>query len=289
MKKPPTRGWRQSLRRLFWLPLLLGVVVGVLLGATAESDDAYRTVAVINTRAASPEPNERVDLINDLTSIEDVSSVYAAVAQEFDVSEQELYDQIQVRQLAGSTSVSISFTSDAGNEVFRREVIQAFLDQVVAYLQPDSPTSAFRAAERAQNAAIDAYYAAIEDNGGFLPSDTLQRLQQRLIRARDARDTRRQEQLQAKLPTAIRRAAEFERLRAEKDRAIAQVTAVSQAEASSSESGLADLRPAFVDDDVSKQLSSSPALRRGVAGGVATALVVAAVIAVLAARRRRRP
>lgn len=285
-KAAPTTGWRRTLRRFFWLPLLLGLVVGSVLAATAESEDAYRTVAVVNTRAASSEPNERVDLINDLISIEDVSSIYATVAEEFDVSEQQLHDGLSVTQIAGSTSVSISLTSDDGNEVFRREVLQAFLDEVVGYLGPKRPTSALTTAENAQNAAIDAYYAAIENNGGFLPSDTLRRLQQRLIAARDAQDVQRQQQLRQLLPGAIHRAAEFEKLRARMSRAIAQVTAVSEAEASSSTSGLADLRLTFVDDDVSKQLASSPALRRGVAGGLATALIVAAIVIVLGARRR---
>jgi hypothetical protein len=285
-------GLLAPLRRLWWIPLVVGIIAGVVVGSLAGSSVGHETRAVVNTRTATPLPNERVDLINDLTTVVKVSSVVSAVAENFDLTADELRDGLTISRLETSTFVDIRLTTDRGDDSFRREVVQAFVDEVVAYLEPSSPSMAFENAEEAESAAIDAYYAAIEDNGGLIPSDTLNRLQARLIEARAERNTKLVSSLEASVPRATRKAAEFEKLRAQMRRAGVQLEAITQSDAESSASGVANLEISFVDSSGAQGVLSSLALRRGVAAGLAAALVTAGIVVLVSgarARKRERP
>jgi hypothetical protein len=281
-------GWRDSLRAWWWLPVIAGVLAGLAVGVLAGSDVGRTTSAVVNVRAASTLPNERLDLINDLGAITAVTEVVEPVAEAHGLTTSELREALGVRQVESSTQVRMSVTLDR-DEDERRQVLEDFLDAVVAYLDPQAPSAALEAARAAEADAIAAYYQAIEDNGGVAPPDELRRLEQRIVQQTAEGNRGRAERLRRFLPTVIRQNREFAELVSARDRATTSLEELTSADLLDSSRGPGDLRLSFVGEGADPTtVTSSLAVRRGGAAGLAVALVVAVVVAVAGPARRRR-
>jgi hypothetical protein len=283
------REWLAPLRRWWWLPAVVGVLAGIFVASLAGAPVGHNTSAVVNTRAASSLPNERIDLINDLSVALRVSEVVGPVAKAVDMSPAAVRKAISVSRVQASTLVRITATTQHGDDAVRRRMIEAFLDAAVAYLQPPSPSRALAAAEKAERRAITAYYGAIEANAGVPPTDELTRLQQRIVQAARDGDRARRVALTRQLPPMIDAAARFTELTSRRDRAIANARTTSQSDLIASNGGIAALSPSFLDGaSDTDSITSSVALRRGVAGGAAAAVLVAALVLVLGRARRLR-
>lgn len=275
--------WPSALRRLWWLPLLVAVISAVVVGFNSPTTTADSTSAVVNTRSASSLPNERLDLINDLSAVLDVTSVINPVAAQSDMSPGELREALVIKRIESSTLARITLTTSAGDDRFRREVIKRFLAETKDYLGPTSPSPALEAAELAESEAIDDYYEAIEANNGQVPTETFTRLLARLVDAQAANDKRLYEQLLSFLPNMSEKAKEFERIDNRRARATANLRIISQLEIQESGSGPAGLQLTFLDTPAQNDsLTSSEPLRRGLGAGLAAGLVVAGLIVLLA-------
>ena len=279
-------GWLDPVRRLWWLPLVIGVLAGVTVGSFTHATTDETSSAVINTRSGSSLPNERVDLINDLIATSKLSSVTNPVARDNGLTGPELRAGLRVERIEASTLARITLTTSKGDEDFRRDVIRQFLTSVQDYLVPDRPTPAFKAAQQAEGKAIDDYYQAIADNGGMDPSTTFQRLQGNLIDAQRAKDKPLQRTLRSFVPRAAKRAAEFEKIDRRRDRAVATLKSLSTSELTAATSGPAALELSYLASNREAGITDSVPLRRGIAAGLAAALVVAGLLLMLARGRR---
>lgn len=282
------RPWWTPLRRWWWLPLLAGVAAGIAVGSLAEGTVGSSTSAVVNVRAASTLPNERLDLINDLSTVLRVSEVVDPVADDAGMTSGELRDAVTVARVEDSTQVRLTVTSD-GDEAERRAVLEGFFEAAVGYLQPTSPSATLQQAQQAEADAIAAYYDAIEDNGGIAPPDELARLQDRIVEAARTGQTDRLATLRAAVPTVIADNRRFAELTAARDRATATLEEVTAADLVATSRGPQDLRLSYLDSSADQvSITSSVAVRRGVAAGLAAALVVGGLVVLLARRRRLR-
>ncbi len=279
-------GWLDPVRRLWWLPVVIGVLAGLAVGSFTHATTDETTSAVVNTRAGSALPNERLDLINDLVATSKLTSVTNPVARDNGLSGPELRAALQVERIETSTLARISLTSSQGDEEFRKKVIQEFLDSVRDYLVPEGPTPAFKAAQQAEAQAIDAYYQAIADSKGMDPTQTLERLQGNLIQAQKDKDKKLQNFLASLVPRASRKAAEFEKVDARRQRAIQTLKSLATSEVTQAESGPAALTVSFLATNREAGVTDSVPLRRGLAAGIAAALVVAGMLLLLARGRR---
>ncbi len=279
-------GWLDPVRRLWWLPVVIGVLAGLAVGSFTHATTDETTSAVVNTRAGSTLPNERIDLINDLVATSKLTSVTNPVARDNGFSGPELRAALQVERIETSTLARISLTSSKGDEDFRKKVIQEFLASVQDYLVPQRPTPAFKAAQRAEAQAIDAYYQAIADGKGMDPTETLRRLQANLINAQRDKDKKLQNALASMVPRAARKAAAFEKIEARRDRAVQTLKSLSTTEITQAESGPAALTVSFLATNQEAGVTDSVPLRRGIAAGLAAALVVAGLLLLLARGRR---
>ena len=279
-------GWLDPVRRLWWLPVVIGVLAGLFVGSFTTATSNETTSAVINTRAGSTLPNERVDLINDLIATSKLSSVTNPVARDNGLGGEELRSGLRVERIEASTLARITLTTDKGDEDYRREVITQFLASVQNYLVPERPTPSFKAAQNAESAAINAYYQALADNGGMDPTVTFQRLQTNLVNAQRAKDKKLQQSLRSFVPRASKKAAEFEKIERRRDRAVATLKSLSTSEITQAKSGPAALKLSFLATNVESGITDSVPLRRGIAAGLAAALVVAGLLLLLARGRR---
>ncbi|WP_340539660.1 hypothetical protein [Nocardioides sp. GXZ039] len=280
--------WLSDVLRLAWLPLVLGLVVGVAVAAWSGTSVGHTTDAVINTRVAASQPNERVDLINDLAALPRITSVMEPVAEAANLSPAELRDSLQVTRIEASTMVKVSLTTAEGDDTYRRAVLQDFLDAAQEYLQPSSePSPALEAAQTAEDDAIDAYYEAIAKNRGIAPDVALSDLQRDLAAAIRAGNQAEVARLNSQMPQAVENATEFAKLTAARERASVNVEAIAQSEAETSSTGPANLRLTYLDNTGGRDgITSSVALRRGLASGVAVVIVVGALVILLGRRRR---
>lgn len=279
-------GWLDPVRRLWWLPVVIGVLAGLAVGSFTTATSNETTSAVVNTRAGSTLPNERVDLINDLIATSKLSSVTNPVARANGLTGAELRTSLRVERIETSTLAQITLTTDQGDEDFRREVVSQFLESVQDYLVPEGPTPSFQAAQRAETAAIDAYYQALADNGGMDPTVTFERLQTNLVNAQRAKNKQLQQSLRSFVPRASKKAAEFEKIERRRDRAVQTLKSLGTTEITSAKSGPAALKLSFLTTERESGLTDSVPLRRGVAAGLAAALVVAGLLLLLARGRR---
>ncbi len=284
---PAGRSRLASALRLAWLPILVGLVAGAVVAVTTGASVGQTTEGVVNTRTASTQPNERVDLINDLATLPQISAVIDPVADAAGLSSPALRDALRITRIESSTLVRLSLSTAEGDDAYRRGVLEDFLDAARGYLQPPTPSPAVAQGQDDEAAAIEAYYAAIEEAGGLRPDDVLSRLDAQLVDARRANDRGRVRQLEKQLPQAISDATEFAKLGAARDRASANLDALASAEAETASSGPAGLELTYLDDASGRDgITSGVALRRGGAAGVVTALLVAGLILLLARRRR---
>lgn len=274
------------LRRWWWLPLAAGVVAGLLIASLAGAEVGRSTSAVVNVRAASSLPNERLDLINDLSEVLTVSEVADPVAEEAGMGSAELRRAISVARVGSSTLVRITVTADL-DEQDRRLLLDNFFETAVDYLQPASPSAAYERAQQAEADAIEAYYAAIETNGGVQPPDELARLEQRIVSATREGDRERVAELQRFLRRVISDNRRFAELTSARDRATESLQAIAEADLLGSARGPVDLELSYLDGSADQvSVTSSLALRRGLAGGAAAAVVVAGLVLLLSRRRR---
>lgn len=279
-------GWLDPVRRLWWLPVVVGVVAGVMVGTFTNATTDETTSGVVNTRAGSTLPNERLDLINDLIATSQLTSVTNPVARANGLTGPELRAALSVERLEASTLARISLTTSKGDEEFRKKVISEFLSSVQTYLVPKRPSPSFQAAQQAEAEAIDAYYQAIADAKGLDPTETLERLQARILDAQRANNKKLQNFLSSLVPRASRKAAAFEKVDSRRQRAIATVRSLATTEITQAKSGPAALKVSFLATNREAGITDSVPLRRGVAAGLAAALVVAGLLLLLARGRR---
>jgi hypothetical protein len=276
--------WRMALARLWAIPAVLGLVAALVVFFSATQTPAGSSSAIVNTRSASPLPNERSDLINDLSAVLKVSPVLEVVADEFDLDTADLRDGLRVTRIDSSTLVGIALTAE-GDEELRRAVLARFLEATQDFLDPAGPSAAYDAALAAESKAIDDYYAALEQNGGRTPTGTLNRLRAGLLDAQASGDEVLERRLNARMPKATRDAAAFEKLETARERAISTLSEVAVSELASAGQGAGSLELTYLDgvDDG----GSMARIRRAAASGAAVALVAAMTIVVLAGRRRK--
>ncbi len=279
-----TVGAMSSLVRLWWVPLLVGLLVGVGVGASTRSVTSSTTSAIVNTRAASNLPNERLDLVKDLSAVMALSPVLEPVAEANDLSVSELRSATTVNQVQSSSLGRVTVTSPEG-EKFRRSLIRQLVDSGASYLSPPNPPPALVQAEKKQSQAIKAYYQAIADNDGLSPEDTLQRVQARLISARNAKNEILEKALLKQADRAVKKARKFEKLRLRLNRANTEVNAASAS--SRNVNQLSALEVSY-EQNTQQGLTSALPLRRGLASALAAALVAAGFIVLSSFARRRR-
>lgn len=280
-------GWLDPVRRLLWLPIVVGVLAGVAVAATTEAAVEESTTAVVNTRAASSLPNDRLDLINDLVAVADLSTVTNPVARENGLSGAALRAGLSVERIEASTLTRLTLSAP-GDDEFRRGVLADFLAAAQEYLTPETPSPSLVAARAEERRAITAYYEALAENNGQDPVETFDRLAQRIVDAQVAGNTQLQNSLESFVPRATRRAAEFAAITTRRTTAEATARNLATSEATQSRGGPSALELSFVASTSEPGLTDSVPLRRGLAAGLAAALVVAGLLLLLARGRRLR-
>lgn len=280
-----TAGAASSLVRLWWVPLLIGALVAVGVGASTRAVTTSTSTAIVNTRAASQLPNERIDLVKDLSAVMNLSPVLEPVADANDMTVAELRESSSVDQVQSSSLARITVTSDKGAE-FRESLIEQLLTSGKSYLTPPSPPPALSLALNGQSKAIDAYYDAIEKNGGLTPRDTLKRLQDRLLVAENDKNKVLRAALLKQLPRAIKKARNFDKISRKVDQANSDLNAISASSKNNIWGGPSALELNFEADSEAGLTNALP-LRRGLAAGLAAALIAAGFILLASLARRR--
>lgn len=269
------------------LSVALGVVVGLLVGGFSQASAGSVSTIMVNTRPTSDLPNERLDLITDLRTAVTLRPVLDEVSGATDVPISELQSGVTVQRVESSSFAEISFTSSR-SAATRRVVLQELVDASIDYLgaSGDGPSAALEAARDAQRDATKDYYDLLAANKGVDPSETLPRLEQRLTRLREAGLDGAVSNLERARTRLLRRVQDFEQAKVERQATAATLTAVSEEEAARSATGASAMTADFV-TPASSGMSSSVPLRRGVAGGIATAVLVAGFVLALTRVRQR--
>ncbi len=280
-----TAGATSSLVRLWWVPVLIGALVAVGVGASTRAVTSSTSSAIVNTRAASQLPNERIDLVKDLAAVMKLSPVLEPVAEVNDMTVQELRESSNVEQVQSSSLARITVTSDKG-AAFRESLIEQLLTSGKTYLTPPSPPPALSLGLEGQSKAIDNYYDAIEKNGGITPKDTLQRLQKRLLDAETTKNKVLRAALLKQMPRAIKKARNFEKLSRKVDQANSDLNAISASSKNNIWGGPSALE-LNMEGTSQTGLTNALPLRRGLAAGLAAALIAAGFILLTSLARRR--
>lgn len=280
---PPRVSWFAPLRKLWWIPVVAGVLAGVGVASVEGTSVGHTTSAVVNMRDASSLPNERVDLMSDLDAVLRVPDVIDPVAEDLGMEPTAVRRALTVKRIEDSTLMRITASTQKGDADFRAQLIQSFLASAASYLSVDSPLAT---AEEKKTQAINDYYQVIADNEGIPPSDELVRLQNRIVAASEAGDKARRKRLLRFLPNVIEDAKNFELVTAAKDQAISAYADLDTASLSSGTTGPEALRASIIDESFDQEaVTSSVAKRRGLSAGIAAAVVLGGLVMLLGRKR----
>jgi|GEM_PF-2614540 len=283
---------RVPLTLLIGIPITMGLIVGLGVGLVTEQSEEASSVAVISTRPASSLPNERIDLINDLSTAITLPPVLDEVAASQDVSVTELRTGLSFERINSSSFARLTFASPDLDADERRAVIKVLLATTSDFLTPETPSPELVAAQRTEKEATDAYYAALSANDGRSPADELRRLNVRINTANAADDQALATRLSRNLPRLVNETRQFDLLKAARDRASETLQSLGASEAIEARGGPSALGISYVDESApdaagTEQGIASVAVRRGFAAGVAAALVLVGFTVMIAWGRRR--
>mgnify|MGYP001086420757 FL=1 len=283
---------RVPLTLLIGIPITMGLIVGLGVGLVTEQSEEASSVAVISTRPASSLPNERIDLINDLSTAITLPPVLDEVAASQDVSVTELRTGLSFERITSSSFARLTFASPDLDADERRAVIKVLLATTSDFLTPETPSPELVAAQRTEKEATDAYYAALSANDGRSPADELRRLNVRINTANAADDQALATRLSRNLPRLVNETRQFDLLKAARDRASETLQSLGASEAIEARGGPSALGISYVDESApdaagTEQGIASVAVRRGFAAGVAAALVLVGFTVMIAWGRRR--
>ena len=283
---------RVPLTLLIGIPITMGLIVGLGVGLVTEQSEESASVAVISTRPASSLPNERIDLINDLSTAITLPPVLDEVAASQDVSVTDLRTGLSFERINSSSFARLTFASPDLDADARRAVIKVLLATTSDFLTPETPSPELVAAQRTEKEATDAYYAALSANDGRSPADELRRLNVRINTANAADDQALAARLSRNLPRLVNETRQFDLLKAARDRASETLQSLGASEATEARGGPSALGISYVDESApdaagTEQGIASVAVRRGFAAGVAAALVLVGFTVMIAWGRRR--
>ncbi len=285
--------WRRvPMTLLVGIPVTMGLLVGLGVGFVTDQSGEPMSTAVISTRPASSVPNERIDLISDLSTALTLPPVLGEVATRQDLDVADLRSGLSFERIDSSSFARLSFASADLDTEARRRVIRSLLNVTAEFIAPQTPSPALEAAQQAEKAATDAYYAALRTNAGDFPADQLARVRARIVAATESNQTAQRQALLKSIPGLVNKTRQFDLLAAARDRASDTLRSLTAAEAEQARGGASALGVSFVDEDdpaaaATESAVASVAVRRGFAAGIATALVLAGFTLAIAAGRGR--
>lgn len=180
--------WAAPLRRLWWLPMLAALAAGGLTWGL-NSTPTYSTHGVINTRATVDLPNDRLDLISDLSIVSEFDTVLVGPARDAGISVSEVRSRINIERVAGSSLAGVTYTSSTNDPEAGEDIVSSVIDSAARFLAEPAgdagdDSSALSGSVADEVAAASALKEAALANGGVPPNEELQVLQQRLINAK---------------------------------------------------------------------------------------------------------
>jgi hypothetical protein len=286
----------EPLRRGWWFVVLAAVVAGVAayVGSTPASSVTY---GVINTRTVASLPNDRLDLISDLSEVVTLPSVLAAPARLAGMSVNQLSDAVSVDQIGTTTLARITFVSDVDDNARNKAVIVALVRGAAAFLGQSPLATAsggggaagdpLRAAEAAEQSASQRIAAIVSANGGIEPDQEYDQLQARALNASSAHPPSTQ-----RLKRAFDAAQRYQAvLRRQSQAATAVSDLESQAAARNAQQvTLATAIPVSFEGHVQAPGDLTARARRVIASAAAGAVLGAALVLAVGSwgRRRRR-
>lgn len=288
----------EPLRRGWWFVVLAALVAGVaaFVGSTSAASVTY---GVINTRTVASLPNDRLDLISDLSEVVTLPSVLAAPARLAGMSVNQLSDAVSIEQIGTTTLARITFVSDVDDNARNKAVITDLVRGAAAFLGQSSQASAsgrpgaagdpLRAAQAAEQSASQRIAAIVAANGGIQPDQEYDQLEARALNASSAHPPTPQ-----RLKRAFDAAQRYQAVLRQQSQA---ATAVSNLESlaatrNAQQVTLATAIPVSFEGHVPAPGDLTARARRVIASAVAGAVLGAALVLAVGAwgrRRRRRP
>ncbi|WP_435745247.1 hypothetical protein [Nocardioides sp. SYSU DS0663] len=284
------------LRRYWWIPALLAIAAGVSATITSAPEGSV-TYGVINTRSVSSLPNDRLDLINDVSTAAALPSVLEEPAEIAGMSVDELREAISIERIGDTTLARVTFTSENEDTEVEREVITAVVGGATEFLARASssgggePSPQLVAAREAEEAASAAVAEAVEENFGIEPTREYAVLQNQTLSANDRTAAERREAAR-RLRTTSKQARAYEELLLNQQRAETTVTRLEATEVDrvARQADLAAGVPVSFEGDVPSTNDVTARARRILAAAAAGALLgVILVIAIARTRRRDTP
>ena len=286
-----------SLRRLWWLPVLLALVAGTSAYVTSSPASAT-TYGIVNTRTISALPNDRLDLINDLSSVFQLPSVLQEPALIADMSVDELRQALLIERIESTTLARITFTSDVDDAETNQEVLSTLVANAASFLtqtaegdaKKDVPSAQLQVALDAEVEASEAVADSVRQNFGVEPDAKYTALQGQLFRNPPATPEGRAD-LARRLKSAYEDSRDYRRLLLQQSRASETVSTLQMMdlEQNADQANLRRGIPLSFEGAVASNGDTVARVRRSLAAAAAGALLGAFLAVLIGRRRSSRP